>query len=52
VKADIDGNRLMATADFDVPYVKWGLRNPSTLFLRVNDTVPIQIDAVGEVKAL
>ncbi len=32
-----------ATAHFDVPYVKWGMKNPSTLFLRVNDTVQISI---------
>ncbi len=31
VKADITGNHITATADFNVPYVNWGLRNPSTL---------------------
>lgn len=51
VKADINGNRLIATADFNVPYVQWGLKNPSTLFLHVNDTVPIEINAVGEIKS-
>lgn len=52
VKADIEGNHLTAMAEFSVPYVKWGLKNPSTLFLRVNDTVPIEINAVGEIKTL
>jgi polyisoprenoid-binding protein YceI len=52
VKADIDGNHLTATADFNVPYVKWGLKNPSTLFLRVNDTVTVDIKAVGEINSL
>lgn len=51
VKAAINGNHLTATADFNVPYVQWGLKNPSTLFLRVNDTVPIKINAVGEIKS-
>jgi len=49
VNADVEGGHLTATAAFDVPYVKWGLKNPSTLFLRVNDVVPIEIDAVGEI---
>lgn len=50
VKADIAANRVTARAEFNVPHVQWGLRNPSTLFLRVNDTVPIEIIAVGEIK--
>lgn len=36
-----------ANAHFDVPYVKWGMKNPSTLFLRVNDTVQISIRALA-----
>ncbi|MBV8206817.1 MAG: YceI family protein [Acidobacteria bacterium] len=42
---------LTATADvaFPVPYVKWGLKNPSTLFLRVSDTVSIVVHAVGRI---
>ncbi|HET6180819.1 MAG TPA: YceI family protein [Candidatus Sulfotelmatobacter sp.] len=34
-----------ATVHFTVPYAKWGMKNPSTLFLRVNDSV--EIDLVG-----
>ena len=48
-KADIKDGHLTTTAGFEVPYVKWGLKNPSTLFLRVNDIVIIEIDAVGQV---
>lgn len=36
-----------ATTQFDVPYVKWGMKNPSTLFLRVSDTVQISIHTVA-----
>lgn len=39
--------RLTASARFNVPYVKWGMKNPSTLFLRVNDQVQIEIKATG-----
>lgn len=31
---------------FDVPYVKWGMKNPSTLFLRVSDRVEIAVDTM------
>ena len=37
-----------ATAHFWVPYVKWGMKNPSTLFLRVNDKVEIVIHTVAK----
>lgn len=42
------GNQLQASTHFEVPYEKWGLRNPSSFFLRVNDSVDIDIHAVGE----
>lgn len=38
-----------ATVHFTVPYQKWGMKNPSTLFLRVNDTVEIDLVASGTV---
>jgi polyisoprenoid-binding protein YceI len=34
-----------ATLHFTVPYTKWGMKNPSTLFLRVSESV--EIDLVG-----
>jgi polyisoprenoid-binding protein YceI len=34
-------------AHFDVPYVKWGMKNPSTFILRVNDKVEIGIHTVA-----
>lgn len=36
-----------ASAHFQVPYVKWGMKNPSILFLRVGDTVDIDFRAAG-----
>ncbi|MDQ2712155.1 MAG: YceI family protein [Acidobacteriota bacterium] len=47
VKSHIEAGRVAATADFDVPYVQWGMKDPSTLFLRVNNAVTIDIEAVG-----
>lgn len=41
------GGEYSATGTFPVPYVKWGMKNPSTLFLRVNETVSITIHTVA-----
>lgn len=38
-----------ATVHFTVPYVKWGMKNPSTFFLRVSDSVEIDLVAAGNV---
>ncbi len=40
------GGQYKATAHFDVPYLKWGLKNPSTLLLRVSDRVEIEVHTV------
>jgi len=40
------GEYRLAT-HFDVPYVKWGMKNPSNLILRVNDKVQIDIHTVA-----
>jgi polyisoprenoid-binding protein YceI len=48
VKSHIEQQRLTAAISFPVPYVQWGMKNPSTLFLRVNDTVEITIQAAGQ----
>ena len=40
------GGDYTATTRFTVPYVKWGMKNPSTLLLRVGDKVDIAIHAL------
>jgi polyisoprenoid-binding protein YceI len=43
VTLDSTGGRLMAVALIEVPYVKWGMKNPSSLMLRVSDKVHITV---------
>jgi polyisoprenoid-binding protein YceI len=38
-----------ATLHFSVPYAKWGMKNPSTMFLRVSESVDIDITVSGNV---
>jgi len=43
----VAGDRLNTSTHFEVPYEAWGLKNPSTLFLRVSQDVQIDVHAVG-----
>jgi polyisoprenoid-binding protein YceI len=43
----MDAANWSATASFAVPYVKWGMKNPSILFLRVGDDVALDVQAAG-----
>lgn len=47
VDVRITGNEWSGETTFAVPYVTWGLKNPSTLFLRVKDTVNVTVHAAG-----
>jgi len=38
---------IVADTTFLVPYVAWGMKNPSTFILRVSDKVDIKVHAVG-----
>ena len=48
-KVEMSAGRWTATVHFTVPYAKWGMKNPSTLFLHVNDSVEIDLLAAGNV---
>jgi polyisoprenoid-binding protein YceI len=38
-----------ADGSFSLKYQEWGMKNPSTFILRVNDTVHIHVHAVGKI---
>jgi polyisoprenoid-binding protein YceI len=44
----INPRQWQATSHFTVPYVSWGMKNPSNLFLHVKDTVEIEVKLAGE----
>jgi polyisoprenoid-binding protein YceI len=52
-EVNIGADHWSAHAHFTIPYEKWGIKNPSNLFLHVSDSVEIDIAAEGSVtKAL
>ncbi|HZR66418.1 MAG TPA: YceI family protein [Terriglobales bacterium] len=47
VRVEIFPDHWIADSHFTVPYVKWGMKNPSTFLLRVSESVEIDIHATG-----
>jgi polyisoprenoid-binding protein YceI len=46
-EVEMEPDHWSATVHFTVPYAKWGMKNPSTLFLKVNDSVEIDLATGG-----
>ncbi len=45
----LDGTSTTAKAHFVVPYVQWGLKNPSFLIWKADDDVAIDLNLVGTI---
>ncbi len=46
----IDGTKATAKAQFVVPYVQWGLKNPSFLVWKAENDVAINLDLAGQIQ--
>jgi hypothetical protein len=45
----MDGPKATARAQFVVPYVQWGLKNPSFMFWKAANDVAIDLNLIGQV---
>lgn len=45
----IEGNKLTAHSTFKVPFVAWGLKDPSIMFLKVAKEVTVDLNLVGTI---
>ncbi len=45
----IDGSKATARAKFVVPYVQWGLKNPSFLIWKAENDVAIDLSLIGQI---
>jgi polyisoprenoid-binding protein YceI len=51
IEVKADGKEVQITTHIEIPYVQWGLKNPSNFLLRVSDKVAIEIEATGRVQS-
>ncbi len=52
IQVKLDGNQATATTHFTVPYVAWGMKDPSVFVLRVEKSVDVDVVAHGTVETL
>lgn len=50
VHEELSGAKWKGTAKFDVPYVDWGIKNPSNFFLKASKVVGIEVEMAGSVQ--
>lgn len=50
VHAELAGQTWKGTGKFDVPYVQWGIKDPSNFLLKVNHVVSVEIEMAGSLQ--
>jgi polyisoprenoid-binding protein YceI len=51
VQAELAGDHWTGNAKFSVPFIDWGLKNPSTFLLKVNHAVDIELEMKGRLRS-
>jgi len=49
-QATLKEDQWKGMASFEVPYIEWGLKNPSNFLLKVKAVVEVQLDLTGSVR--
>ncbi len=47
VHSEFNGDHWKGTAKFDVPYTKWGIKDPSNFLLKVKPVVNLELELAG-----
>jgi polyisoprenoid-binding protein YceI len=47
IRVQIFADSWIADTHFTAPYVKWGIKNPSTFLLRVSESIEVDVHATG-----
>jgi polyisoprenoid-binding protein YceI len=49
-RAGLKGSDVAASTSITIPYIQWGMKNPSTFLLKVSDKVEMTIQAAGRLQ--
>jgi len=50
IHAELTADHWKGTSKFEVPYVKWGIKDPSNFLLKVKPVVNVELELAGDVK--
>ena len=50
MQVQVNGEQIHAVGSFVIPYVQWGLKDPSTFMIHVNKEVHVELDLSGTLR--
>jgi hypothetical protein len=50
VQATLSGDHWSGSAKFGIPFIEWGLKNPSTWLLKVDHSISADLELKGTVQ--